>query len=65
VLPYADLPPPPWRALAYTCSRSWPACYSWSAVLCLLVFRARLRWRTGVVLLVLYTGYLAYRLAGK
>ena len=35
------------------------------ALLCLLVFCARLRWRIGVVPLVLYAGYLAYQLAGK
>ena len=34
-------------------------------LLCLLLFRSRLHWRTGLCLLVLYAGYLAYQFVVK
>lgn len=34
-------------------------------LLCLLFFRRRLHWRTGLLLLLLYAGYLAYQYLGK
>lgn len=42
-----------------------PVMLACAILLCLLVFRAQLHWRTGIALLVLYAAYLAYQLVGK
>jgi K+-dependent Na+/Ca+ exchanger-like protein len=42
-----------------------PVMVGCAVALCLLVFRGRLHWRTGVALLALYAGYLAYQFIGK
>lgn len=42
-----------------------PVMLASALLLCLLVFRGRLHWRTGAVLLMLYAGYLVYQFALK
>ena len=42
-----------------------PVMLASTILLCLLVFRPRLHWRTGIALLVLYAAYFAYQLIGK
>lgn len=42
-----------------------PVMVACGILLCLLVFRSSLHWRTGIALLVLYAAYLAYQVIGK
>jgi K+-dependent Na+/Ca+ exchanger-like protein len=42
-----------------------PVLLGTAVLLCLLFFRQRLHWRTGLLLLLLYAGYLAYQYLGK
>ncbi len=42
-----------------------PVMLGCALLLCLLLCRQRLHWRTGLLLLLLYAGYLAYQYAGK
>ena len=55
----------PVAAGAQTLRFDVPVMVGCAVLLLLLVLRPRLHWRTGVLLLALYAGYLAYQFAGK
>jgi Ca2+/Na+ antiporter len=55
----------PVAAGAQTLRFDAPVMVGCAVLLLVLVLRPRLHWRTGLLLLALYAGYLAYQFAGK